>query len=215
MSADFRELEAFRDKMQNLAEHGTQELCEECTKELAARLLAKVIKRTPVGAPPDSYNIVDGKKIKKTKDEMKEVRKKRRETVTVKGDSGKQRKMLTAYAARYQQYWSGYVGGTLRRGWTAGQQIGAREYARGLRVDKDGKYYKIVIINQVEYAIYVEYGHRQEPGRYVPALGKRLKASWVHGQFMMTKSVSEVDAIAQAVVDKKVNDFLKKELGND
>lgn len=32
---------------------------------------------------------------------------------------------------------------------------------------------------------------------------------------MMTKSVSEVDAIAQAVVDKKVNDFLEKELGND
>ncbi len=22
---------------------------------------------------------------------------------------------------------------------------------------------------------YVEYGHRQEPGRYVPAIGKRLK----------------------------------------
>ena len=27
----------------------------------------------------------------------------------------------------------------------------------------------------MEYASYVEYGHRQEPGRYVPALGKRLK----------------------------------------
>lgn len=195
MSADFRELEAFRDKMQNLAEHGTQELCEECTKELAARLLAKVIKRTPVGVAPD----------KPSKDDM---------YTTVEGESGKKRKMLSSQGARYQQYWSGYVGGTLRRGWTAGQQIGAQEYARGLRVDKDGKYYKIVIINQVEYAMYVEYGHRQEPGRYVPALGKRLKASWVKGQFMMTKSEREVKAIADRIVDKKLQELLRKEFND-
>lgn len=30
-----------------------------------------------------------------------------------------------------------------------------------------------------DYAIYVELGHHQEPGRYVPAIGKRLVASWV------------------------------------
>lgn len=195
MSADFRELEAFQDKMQNLAEHGTQELCEECTKELAARLLAKVIKRTPVGVAPD----------KPSKEDM---------YTTVEGESGKKRKMLSAQGARYQQYWSGYVGGTLRRGWTAGQQIGAREYARGLRVDKDGKYYKIVIINQVEYAMYVEYGHRQEPGRYVPALGKRLKASWVKGHFMLTKSEREVKAIADRIVDKKLQELLRKEFND-
>lgn len=31
----------------------------------------------------------------------------------------------------------------------------------------------------VEYAPYVELGHHQEPGRYVPAIGKRLKKEWV------------------------------------
>ena len=31
----------------------------------------------------------------------------------------------------------------------------------------------------VKYAPYVELGHHQEPGRYVPAIGKRLKKSWV------------------------------------
>lgn len=31
----------------------------------------------------------------------------------------------------------------------------------------------------VEYAPYVELGHQQQPGRYVPAIKKRLKASWV------------------------------------
>lgn len=34
----------------------------------------------------------------------------------------------------------------------------------------------------VEYAPYVELGHHQEPGRYVPAIGKRLKASFVPGK---------------------------------
>lgn len=34
----------------------------------------------------------------------------------------------------------------------------------------------------VEYAPYVELGHQQEPGRYVPAIKKRLKASYVPGK---------------------------------
>lgn len=37
----------------------------------------------------------------------------------------------------------------------------------------------VVIGTPVEYGKYVEEGHRQEPGRYVPALGKRLKAAYV------------------------------------
>ncbi len=34
----------------------------------------------------------------------------------------------------------------------------------------------------VKYAPYVEHGHRQEPGRYVPAIGKRLVRSFVPGK---------------------------------
>lgn len=33
----------------------------------------------------------------------------------------------------------------------------------------------------VEYAAYVELGHHQQPGRYVPAIGKRLKKDYVPG----------------------------------
>lgn len=33
-----------------------------------------------------------------------------------------------------------------------------------------------------EYAPHVEYGHRQNVGKYVPTLGKRLKAPYVQGQ---------------------------------
>lgn len=38
-----------------------------------------------------------------------------------------------------------------------------------------------LIGTNVEYAPYVELGHRQQPGRYVPAIGKRLKADHVNG----------------------------------
>ena len=45
----------------------------------------------------------------------------------------------------------------------------------------------------MEYASYVERGHRQTPGRYVPAIGKRLKASWVPGQWFMQRSLNQVN----------------------
>jgi len=38
------------------------------------------------------------------------------------------------------------------------------------------------------YGIFVEMGHAQEPGRYVPAIGKRLVASWVEGKWYMAKT---------------------------
>jgi len=46
-----------------------------------------------------------------------------------------------------------------------------------------------VVGTDVEYAPYVEFGHRQEPGRYVPAIGKRLVASYVDGIPYMAPAV--------------------------
>lgn len=40
-----------------------------------------------------------------------------------------------------------------------------------------------------DYAPHVEFGHRQEPGRYVPAIGKQLKASYVEGQYFLKRNV--------------------------
>ncbi|MFA9376232.1 MAG: HK97 gp10 family phage protein [Lachnotalea sp.] len=48
-SCDFRELEKMRDKLEQLSESDIDLFCSSVAKELAARLLAKVIKRTPVG----------------------------------------------------------------------------------------------------------------------------------------------------------------------
>lgn len=41
---------------------------------------------------------------------------------------------------------------------------------------KSNSEYYIVLFNPVLYASYVEYGHRQEVGRFVPQIGKRLKS---------------------------------------
>ena len=82
--------------------------------------------------------------------------------------------------------------GELRRSWTVGT------------VEKRGDLYYIEVINPLEYAQYVEYGHRQTPGRYVPAIGKRLKRSWVQGKFMLTLSENEI----QRDMDKIINSAL-------
>ena len=65
------------------------------------------------------------------------------------------------------------------------------------------------IINPVEYASYVEYGHRQEPGRYVPAIGKRLVASWVNGKFFLQQSEEDLRSIAPGVVNGRLNALLR------
>ena len=64
--------------------------------------------------------------------------------------------------------------------------------------------------NPEKYASYVEYGHRQTPGRYVPALGKRLKASWVNGKFMLRTSADEISEQYPKAVQKAVDEALKE-----
>lgn len=59
----------------------------------------------------------------------------------------------------------------------------------------------MLVGTNVEYAPYVELGHDQEAGRYVPALGKRLVASHVDGKPYIRPAienhVSEYQQIAE------------------
>ena len=166
-SCDFEQLKKLQAKLERL--QGNEEFyafCESCAKELAARLLGKVIDRTIVGVYPEG---------------------------------------------------SGKNGGTLRRGWTAkteeeaqsgGKPLDARVYANSLKVQHYGGTYVIEITNPVHYASYVEFGHRQEVGRYVPALGKRLKQGWVKGKFMLTISEQELQTQAPSIIEKKLTKYL-------
>ena len=162
VKVDLKGLEEFRDKVQSAAdEAGQQAFMESCAKELAARLLTKVIKRTPVGDYSDAYDVED---------------------------DGQQKFLVM----------SDKQGGTLRRSWTVGT------------IEKSGNPYTIKVTNDQLYASYVEFGHRQTPGRYVPAIGKCLKKSWVEGQFMLTISEKEIREAAPGILEKKLNQWLKE-----
>lgn len=137
-------LKKFRDELNKLQD--PDKFVEACAKELAARLLAMVVKRTPVGEYPKS---------------------------------------------------SGKKGGTLRRGWTGEKRSSAQNYADSLTVHHFGDTYVIEIVNPVEYASYVEYGHRTANHK-----------GWVKGRFMMTISEQELEKIAPKVLENKIKKYL-------
>lgn len=182
---DFAEFRKFAADMDNLAyDLHTMELT--LLQELAERALRKVVQRTPVGVKP-------------TFDEA--------DTIKLKGQKSRQHphgrtfRFLTKSGAIKEKYWSGYVGGNLRRSWQVGNIV-----------RKDGSW-EVEVCNTAEYASYVEYGHRQQPSRYVPALGKRLKAGWVQGHFMLTITEEELRMQAPAIIEKRMQQFFKERIG--
>lgn len=72
-------------------------------------------------------------------------------------------------------------------------------------------YIEVGIYNNTEYAEYVEYGHRQEVGRYVPALGKRLVKPYVEGQYIMTNAtlnaVKKLDDVVKNALERVESNF--------
>ena len=155
------QLKKFAEELQKLQDPDA--FVESCVKELAARLLRMVIKRTPVG----EYD----KEVKFTTSDGKEVK-------------------FTPH--------TGKKGGTLRRGWTGSKgQASAKGYAEDMKVNHFGDTYVVEIVNPVEYASYVEYGHRTAN-----------HSGWVKGQFMMTISEQELERIAPAVLEAKIKKYL-------
>ena len=189
------QIEGLKDFQKLLQEMKAEEerFMTETIKELAARLLRKVIKRTPVS----SSNF--GNATYKRDNKKKGIKK----GDTIYNKNGKARVLKTKTvtykkAGKTISKTYGGQGGTLRRNWTVSD------------VRKNGGNYEIEVLNSTEYASYVEYGHRQTPGRYVPAIGKRLKKSWVKGKFMLTISEEELRKEAPAVIKRKISEWLKK-----
>lgn len=154
MGADFSQWVELRKKL-NKADKEIDLFYESCAKELASRLLAKVIKRTPVGEYPKE---------------------------------------------------TGKKGGTLRRGWTShgngsgseGMRTnGAKQFVDTLKVHHFGDTYVIEITNPVEYASYVEFGHRT-----------RNHKGWVKGEFMMTISEKEIERASPKILENKIKKWL-------
>lgn len=107
---------------------------------------------------------------------------------------------------------SGKMGGTLRRGWTAASHEQAaggkggdnvKAYLNTIEVKKNGDIYTIEIINPVEYASYVEYGHRT-----------RNKKGWVSGKYMMTITENKIRSLTPALLQRRLEQKLAEVLKN-
>lgn len=98
--------------------------------------------------------------------------------------------------------------GTLQRGWTG--DAGATAHSAQRTVQRAGKGYSITVTNSVPYASFVEYGHHQTPGRFVPAIGKPLEADWVDGKFFLRTSEGQLEAAAPAILEPIFNAYLRQ-----
>ena len=81
--------------------------------------------------------------------------------------------------------------GTLRRAWTDGTS--SEGYANSVQVNHSGNVYEIAITNPMEYASYVEYGHRTPNHK-----------GWVPGKFMMKISEEELERLAPAILEQRI-----------
>lgn len=68
----------------------------------------------------------------------------------------------------------------------------------------------LLISNDRKYATFVEYGHIQHPGQYVPKLGKRLKATFVNGRYMATKSINDIMLNIDKDFDNEINLLMRR-----
>lgn len=75
--------------------------------------------------------------------------------------------------------------GRLRKGWDV-----------EIKRTSDG--YDVIVSNNVEYAPYVEYGHRSKGG-----------TGWVNGHFMLTKAESEIADKLPSIVEKKLKQCME------
>lgn len=164
---DTRELDSFLDQFNGISQEDIEKFNTDTVKEIAARTLAKIIARTPVGEYGDKT--VEFIAYKGTEDE-KEVK----------------------FDAK-----SNKVGGTLRRGWTAGKDVDPYSFIMAnSEVVKKGRTYTLIISNNVFYAPHVEYGH------------KTINGGFVDGQFMMTISIDEMQDELLGLLEEKFTNFL-------
>ena len=192
---DTKSLEAFRDQIQEMEQQAVNEFFESLAKEIAARLLAKVIKRTPVGdysGDIKTYKRANKKKGIQKGDVMKtktgKLRYEKYKTVGFQTKSGKS----VSFRANINK-----TGGTLRRGWTAGSDQNAKAFADSLVMKKHGNLYEVTVANNVEYASYVEFGHRTRGG-----------SGFVTGKFMLTLSEHELKGQLPRIIKRKMDAWL-------
>jgi len=66
----------------------------------------------------------------------------------------------------------------------------------------------VKVLNSASYASYVNDGHRQQPGRFIPVLGKRLTKSFVKGLHMQEKAEAATRKASDKIMKNALDDYL-------
>ena len=75
-------------------------------------------------------------------------------------------------------------------------------------VKLNGNEYSMTVGSSLSYARYTEEGHKQEVGKYVPAIGKKLKKEFVPGNHVIKDSVD----LHQSKLIKRIQERVEKEV---
>ncbi|MBR6400790.1 MAG: hypothetical protein IKS17_06160, partial [Firmicutes bacterium] len=79
---------------------------------------------------------------------------------------------------------------------------------------KYGNVLSIKAVNPTYYGDYVEHGHRQHKGKFIPAIGKKLVRSYVPGRHFAQESEDMVQSQAESVIVKETEKAIKEALKN-
>lgn len=66
----------------------------------------------------------------------------------------------------------------------------------------------VKVQNSASYASYVNDGHRQRPGRFIPVLGKRLTKSFVKGLHIQEKAEAATRRASDKITKNALDDYL-------
>lgn len=193
-------LKQFSKNVKNLSKKEMDKICEEILREMTLRFLKKVIQVTPVG----KSQYVQRRLRKENGEYLRYVRGKSKGRIKTK-------RVNT------------YTGGTLRRGWILGKQSlvsrilrrkvivtnkskpndqEIKAFINTLKFKKAGKYYRITVVNPIEYAKFVNYGHRKRGGK-----------GWVQGYHFVEKAEQYINRNQNKIFKKIFEEELKRRLG--
>lgn len=183
-------LQQFARNVENLNKRELRKICEDILQEMTLRFLREVIRLTPVGKSKyvrRRLRNASGEYLRYTRGINKGRIKTKRTNV--------------------------YTGGTLRRGWiTKRRRIISNKakpteqeilnFVKTLKFKKIGKRYYIKVVNPVEYAKFVNYGHRTRGGR-----------GWVEGYHFLEKAENYINRNQNRIFNKIFEERLRRSLG--
>lgn len=104
--------------------------------------------------------------------------------------------------------------GDLVRGWTGGRRRSPERYGLTWPLYHSPGLVGVYFVNSEWWASYVEYGHRQHPGQWVPPIQKRLVRPRVEGTDTIWRDVvPQFSPYIERECDARFNRFCKRQVG--